>query len=275
MNDENFREWSDAAPFWEKHAATIRTMFSAVTTALIEEAGIRKGQQVLDVAGGAGEPSLAIADLVGPNGSVSYTDLIAGMVSAAEAEARRRGIANVNFRRCPADSLPFADNSFDTVVSRLGIMFFPDPLLALREMRRVVRSGGKLSLVVWYKSEFNPFSYEVANVVSRLLPAQTPSLTHDAFRFAEPGKLAGLLKDAGATGIRERKLEFDIAAAISPEEFWEMRSETSGTLRDKLKAASVETRRQLKAEVLEAIRKYFSGDQMKFPAQVLIVTGIA
>ena len=272
--DEIFREWSDSAPFWEKHGATIRTMFSEITAALIEEAGITTGHRVLDVAGGAGEPSLTIAEKVGPGGSVMYTDLIPGMVNAAAAEAHRRGITNIDFRHCAADSLPFAENSFDAVVSRLGAMFFPDPLAALREMLRVAKSGGKLSAVVWYKSEFNPFSYEVTQIVSRHLPSDS-SPTHDAFRFAEPGKLADVFNHAGATEVCERLLKFDIAAPISPEEFWELRSETSGTLRDKLKAASPETRQKVRHEVLAAISKYFPNNQMKFPGQMLIVTGRA
>jgi ubiquinone/menaquinone biosynthesis C-methylase UbiE len=275
MNDENLREWSDSAPFWEKHAATIRIMFSAVTTALIEEARITTGQRVLDVAGGAGEPSLTIAEVVGLSGLVSYTDPIARMMSAAQADARRRGITNIEFHACPADSLPFPDDSFDTVVSRLGAMFFPDPLAALREMRRVAKPGGLLSLVVWYKSELNPFCYGITNVVSRHLPAETQSATHDAFRFAEPGKLAAVLKAAGAKNVCERILKFDIAAPISAEEFWLMRTEMSGTLRDKLKAASVETRQKVKDEVLREIRDYFPENQMKFPAQFLIATGTA
>src|SRR5215475_13421015 len=102
QKQEVFREWSDSAAFWEKHAATIRTMFSSVTAALIEEASIRTGQRVLDVAGGAGEPSLTIAERVGPSGSVVYTDLIAGMMNAAAAEAQRRGVKNIEFHQCGA-----------------------------------------------------------------------------------------------------------------------------------------------------------------------------
>ena len=91
MNDE-LREWTNSAPFWEKHAETIRTMFSAVTPELIEDAGIIRGQRVLDVAGGAGEPALTMAGVVGPSGAVAYTDPIAQMMTAAQAAAQRRGI---------------------------------------------------------------------------------------------------------------------------------------------------------------------------------------
>ncbi len=169
---EALREWRESAPYWRKHGPTIRAMFAPVTAALIEEAGIVSGQRVLDVAGGAGEPSLTIAEVVRPSGSVTCTDPIGAMVHAAEDEARRRGLTNVHFCKCPADSLPFPDTSFDVAVSRLGVMFFPDPLAALREMLRVAKPGAPLSFAVWGKSEDNPFSYVVTNVVSRYV--QTP-----------------------------------------------------------------------------------------------------
>jgi SAM-dependent methyltransferase len=153
-------------------------------------------------------------------------------------------------------------------------MFFPDPLAAMREILRVLQPAGTLSLVVWYKSEANPFSFCVSEVVSRLIPASdSPAPTQDAFCFAEPGKLAGLLKEAGANNVRERRLKFDIAAPISPEEFWAMRSETSGTLREKLASVSHKTRQRVREEVLRAANKYFPEGQMKFPAQMLIVSG--
>src|SRR3989442_12842728 len=119
MNQSNstLREWSESARYWEKHAATLRMIFTPATTALIAEAGIASGQKILDVAAGAGEPSLTIAEVVGPTGSVTCTDAIAEMVRAAEREARRRKLTNVDFFNCPADTRPFADDAFDAVVS--------------------------------------------------------------------------------------------------------------------------------------------------------------
>ena len=117
--NEIVNEWRESAPFWKKHADTIRMMFRDVTQALIEGAQIEEGEFVLDVAGGAGEPSLTIAELVGPNGLVTVTDIAPEMVAAAESEAHRRGLSNVTFKQCAADALPFESNSFDAVISRL------------------------------------------------------------------------------------------------------------------------------------------------------------
>ena len=150
--DEVLREWRESAFYWLKHADTIRTMFAPITQALIDDAQITEGEDVLDVAGGAGEPSLTIAEMVGPNGSVTYTDAAPEMVAAAESEAQRRGLTNLTFKHCSAQSLPFESQLFDAVVCRLGAMFFPEPVAALREMLRVTKREGVISLAVWGKA---------------------------------------------------------------------------------------------------------------------------
>lgn len=272
--NDTLREWSESAPYWEKHGATIRTIFAPVTRSLIEVADIRKGQSVLDVAGGPGEPSLTIAETVGPGGSVVCTDAVADMVQAAERAAHRRGIANVSFLQCIADSLPFDNDSFDAVVSRLGAMFFPEPLIALREMLRVTKPGGALALVVWHKSELNPFLHIVSDIMSNYVEASPADPdAPGAFRFAEPGKLAGILTDAGAIDVSERTLKFHISAPISVEEFWVMRSEISETLREKLAKLNRQQVVRVASEVQGAVREFFPSNQMSFPAQMIIVRG--
>src|SRR5262249_7844005 len=153
--------WRVTAQYWTKYSPTIHRMFAPVTEALIERAGIHRGQSVLDVAGGAGEPSLTIAGIVGPSGSVTCTDAAPEMIDAARSEATCRGITNVQFEVCVADSLPFTDNSFDMAVSRLGVMFLPDSVASIRELLRVTKPGGVLGFVVWGRTDLNPFSYLV------------------------------------------------------------------------------------------------------------------
>jgi len=275
QTNEVLREWRESAHYWQKHAFTIRTMFSPITEALIEDADIVAGDVVLDVAGGAGEPSLTIAERVGPTGSVMYTDVVAEMVTAAQSEAQRHGVTNVAFRQCAADSLPFESNTFDAVVCRLGAMFFPDPLAALREMLRVTQREGTLALAVWGKSDLNPFSYLITDVVARYFEPAAPADPNapDAFRFAEPGSLARILADAGAVAVKQCEFKFHIAAPISPKEFWEMRSEISGTLREKLATLSTLQADSLAQEAQDAVRHFFSNNEMSIPAQMIIVTG--
>ncbi len=275
-NSDNpgLNEWRETARYWTKHSAIISTMFTPLTRALIEQAGINEGQSVLDVAGGAGEPSLTIAEVVGPTGSVTCTDAVPEMVEAARSEANRRGLKNIHFRVCSADSLPFADNSFDVIVSRLGVMFFPDSLAAMREMLRVTKPGGNLAFAVWHKSELNPFCYLVSNILDRHVesPAADPDAPN-AFRFAEPGKLANVMTRAGVVDVVERVIKFDIAAPISAQEFWAIRSKISDTLRSKLSKLAADEQAEVTREVEQAVNPFFPDNQMKFPAQMILVSG--
>ena len=267
-------EWRENAKYWTRHSTTIRTMFAPLAHALIESAGIMSGQSVLDVAGGTGEPSLTIAEKVGPTGTVTCTDAVPEMVDAARGEANRRGVRNVQFRECKADALPFGNDSFDVVVSRLGVMFFPDSLAAIREMLRVAKPNGKLAFAVWHKSELNPFCYLITNVMDQHIePAASAPDAPGAFRFAEPGKLANVMTQAGAVDVEEEIFKFNIAAPISPLEFWAMRSQTSDTLREKLKRLPENEQSQVSAEIELAVQEFFPDNQMNFPAQMIIVTG--
>jgi ubiquinone/menaquinone biosynthesis C-methylase UbiE len=268
------RAWQGSAPYWEKHRALIEEMFAPLTVALIEAAQISAGQRVLDVAGGTGEPSLTIARIVGPAGSVMYTDLIAGMVESASAEARKRGLTNIEFQQAPAEALPFPDNSFDAAVSRLGAMFFPDPIAAAREMLRVIVPGGYLAFVVWAPQKVNPFFYTVADVVNRYVESQPEDPdAPGAFRFATPGKLTSVLEQAGATQTTERTLKFNIAAPIPLENFWTMRTELSDTLREKVDKLTPDQLTTVKREVETGAREFFATGTMNFPAQALIARG--
>ena len=272
MTDNMLDVWTESARYWTKHSETIHKMFVPLTRALIERAHIRKGETVLDVAGGAGEPSLTIAEVVGVEGSVTCTDGVAQMVEAARAEAQRRGLTNMQFQQCAADSLPFPDNSFDVVVSRLGAMFFPDP--AFREMLRVLRPNGRLGFAVWGKSDVNPFCYLVTRVMDQHVtsPAADPDAPN-AFRFAEPGKLANVMKQAGAVDVEEGIASFDIEAPISARQFWELRSQTSDTLREKLAKLPAAEQAQIAVEMEQAVKEFFPSNEMKFPGQFLIATG--
>src|ERR1700752_917932 len=274
MNSDMLDSWRETAQYWTRYSDTIARMLAPLTEVLIERAGIHEGQSVLDVAGGAGEPSLTIAGVVGATGSVTCTDAIGEIVEAAQKEAQRRGLKNVQFRQCPADSLPFADDSFDVVVSRLGVMLFPDPFAAMREMLRVVKPDRSLAFAVWHKSEVNPFCHLVSDVMDQHVKAQPDDPdAPGAFRFAEPGKLADVMKRAGVTDVQEEIVSFDLEAPLSPPEFWTMRSITSDTLRGKLARLPGAERRQIAAEVEQAVKQFFPHNQMKFPAKMLIATG--
>ncbi|HSS16464.1 MAG TPA: methyltransferase domain-containing protein [Candidatus Dormibacteraeota bacterium] len=266
--------WQTSARYWDKYRALITEMFAPLTSGLVEEAQIGMGQKVLDIGGGSGEPSLTISRIVGPTGSVTYTDPVAGMIESAQAEAARRGVTNIHLRKCSANDLPFEACTFDAAVGRLSAMFFADPATAVRAALRLVLEDGCVAFAVWGPKEANPFFSTITDVIDRFvkIPPQDPDAP-DAFRFAVPGKLAGILEQADAKNVIERQLNFQIEAAISLEQFWQLRTEMSETLREKMVRLTPAQLPTVKQAVAGTARRYFASGTMRFPAEALIVSG--
>jgi len=266
--------WQTSARYWDKYRVLIAQMFAPLTSGLIEEARIGTGQKLLDIGGGSGEPSLTISSIVGPTGSVMYTDPVAGMVETARSEASRRALTNIQFKQCSADDLPFPDGSFDVAVGRLSAMFFADPLAGVREALRVVRNNGYISFAAWAPKEANPFFSTVNDVVDRFVesPKEDPDAP-DAFRFAVSGKLAAILENAGAENVVERRLNFQIEEKISFEQFWQLRREMSESLRKTMAGLTPAQLPTIKQAAADAARRYFVSGKMSFPAEALIVSG--
>jgi ubiquinone/menaquinone biosynthesis C-methylase UbiE len=266
--------WQTSARYWDKYRVLITEIFTPLTSGLVEEAQIRIGQKVLDIGGGSGEPSLTISRIVGPKGSVMYTDPAGGMLESAQAEASRRGLTNIHFRQCSAHDLPFADCTFDVAVGRLSAMFFVDPTIAVQEALRVVLNDGRIAFAVWGPKEANPFFSTITDVIDRFLEVPShDSDAPDAFRFAVPGKLAEILEQGDAKNVTQRQLNFQIQAAISFEQFWQLRTEMSETLREKMAKLRPAHLPTVKQAVADAARRYFASETMSFPAEALIVSG--
>jgi len=273
-DEEILKRWRGSAPFWEKHRNIIRGMFAPITQALIEDAEIISTQDaVLDVATGPGEPALSVAAVVGPDGKVFGVDAIHGMIAAARTEAQRLGLKNAKFDVAFADDLPFAANTFDAVISRFGVMFFPSPVDGVREMLRVLKPGRKLAFAVWHFAEKNPFHSALSLVMDRYVdsPPLEPDAP-DAFRFAPRGKLLEVLSQAGVATPSERLLQFKIEAPVSVEEFWNLRREMSEKLSEKFATLSEQQKPKVRLEMLSSLAEYSTPNGMSFPAEVLIVS---
>jgi ubiquinone/menaquinone biosynthesis C-methylase UbiE len=273
-DEEVIKRWQVSAPFWEKHRDIIRGMFAPITQALIEDAAIRTQDSVLDVATGPGEPALSVAALAGPNGKVFGVDAIHGMVAAARTEAQRLGLQNAKFDVAFADDLPFAVDTFDAVISRFGVMFFPSPVDAVREMLRVLKPERKLALAVWHFADKNPFHFALSRVMDRYVdsPPLDPEAP-DAFRFAPRGKLLEVFSKAGVAAPSERLLQFKIEAPVSVEGFWNLRREMSEKLSEKFATLSEQQKSKVKQEMFSSLHEYSTANNISFPAEVLLVSG--
>ncbi|MEO8123347.1 MAG: class I SAM-dependent methyltransferase [Burkholderiales bacterium] len=191
--------WDAAAPGWDAHSPAIRAWLRTATDAMIAMAGVVEGSRVLDVAAGAGDQTLDLAERVGPSGSVVATDLSPVIVALAQERARRAGFDHVECRVADGEDLRVVPASFDAVVCRLGLMLFPAPLQALREMHHALRPGGRLCTIVFSRPERNPcVTILMATALRHAgLPARDPEAPGSLFSLGRPGRIDGLFHEAG------------------------------------------------------------------------------
>ena len=155
-------------------------------------ANITSGQRVLDVACGTGALTVAVADRVSPGGAVLGLDANPEMLAVA-----RRKHAEIEWHDGRAESLPYADASFDAVVSQFGLMFFDDRIAALREMQRVLRPGGRLAVAVCDALERSPGYASLAALLERLFGKRVADAFRAPFVLGDAAALRALCADAG------------------------------------------------------------------------------
>jgi ubiquinone/menaquinone biosynthesis C-methylase UbiE len=160
-----------------------------------EAARMQPGQSVLDVACGTGILARTVAERIGPNGTVVGVDPNEGMLAVA-----RRKAPTIEWRDGRAETLPFEANSFDAVVSQFGLMFFQDRRVAIQEMIRVLRPGGRLVVAVWDSVENFPVYAELANLLQRLYGDQVVEEFLVPFSLGDPELLSALFIEAGVAG---------------------------------------------------------------------------
>lgn len=257
----------------EKWKAKSAAMGTPVTNALVDYAQPSPGMQVLDLASGTGEPAITLATCVGPKGHVTALDLSAGLLEIAQERARSRGLTNFTAQQADAHSLPFPENHFDLATSRFGVMFFRDPVLALGELRCVLRPGARACFLAWGSFD-QPYWQNMMGVVHRHVggPLLEPG-GPDPFRFAEPGSLSAVLQNAGFVEVAEEARTLPWTWPGPPEEVWEQNRTVAVPFRPMLDRVPTDQWPQIHAEVHRAVAQYWDGEKIAFGAQVVLASG--
>ncbi len=138
--------WDKAAEFYED---SWKEQLKPAQDKLMELADLKPGEKVLETACGTGLVTSRAAKAVTPGGEVTATDLSGNMIELAEKRMVKQNIQNVQFYRMDAESLDFEDGIYDASISGLGLMYFPDPVKSLKEMFRVLKPGGRVSIAIW------------------------------------------------------------------------------------------------------------------------------
>jgi len=267
--------WEDTSAGWERHydwyVETVRPMIDWVC----DVAALAPGKSVLDVACGTGQPALSAAQRVGPSGSVVAIDLAPSMVAATARRAMAMGLTNVEAREMDAEALDFPANRFDAVTFTTGIMFCVDPVKAVAEIRRVLKSGGRYAIVVWDEPAKNPYLGVLNRAAGPVLNAPPPPPdSPGAFRFAQPGALERLVRAGGFTDLQVESLPmvFDFG---SVESYLRIALDLRSGLKAKLNALSGEDRARFEALVREGAKDHMNEGQLRLRATVLCASGSA
>jgi SAM-dependent methyltransferase len=259
-----------AAEKWKTKSAA---MGQSVTDALVEYAQPAPGMQVLDLASGSGEPAISLASRVGRYGHVTALDLSADLLEIAAKRARARELNNFTTQQADAHSLPFPDDSFDLATSRFGVMFFRDPRLAFRELRRVLRPAARACFLAWGSFD-QPYWQSMMGVVHRHVggPLLQPG-GPDPFRFAAPGSLSEILRSAGYNAVEELTKTLPWTWPGPVEEVWEQAQAVAVPFRPMLERVPEDQWPQIHAEVHAEVRQYWDGEKIAFGASVVLASG--
>jgi SAM-dependent methyltransferase len=201
-------QWNQTAKGWSDSGAVIRPWLHEATQAMLGMAGVQSGCHVLDVAAGAGDQTLDIAERVGPQGYVLATDLSPDILQFAAQRAAAAGHRNVETRVSNGEILQVEDARFDAVVCRLGLMFFGDPLQGLREMARVLKPGGGVCTIVFGAPQANPCVTTVMSMALRHagLPLRDPYQPGGLLSLGKPGLIDELFGEAGFREIATTRI---------------------------------------------------------------------
>ena len=263
MHELNIEELTKVAEDYEKLLAP--ALFSEWTHRVADAAGIIAGQRVLDVACGTGILARTVAVRVGPKGAVSGIDVNPGMLAVATKLA-----PGIDWRAAAAEALPYSDEYFDAVVSQFALMFFSDPQAALREMRRVLKPGGRLAVAVFDGIANLPAYAAMADAFERLVHKRAADALRLPFSLGSKDRLARLIESAG---IRSA----EIITRKGTARFSSVRDMVLSDVRGWFPFAQVRLEKQMVEEVIREAEKVLAPfrtgeDAVEFRVPVHILT---
>jgi SAM-dependent methyltransferase len=263
-------QWNKDGAAWRRWNPTLDRWYGEVTRQMLDLARIRPGQRVLDVATGAGEPAVSAAERVGPHGYVLATDIAEGIVALARQVASERGLTQIETRAMDGEALDLPDASFDAVLCRLGLMYMPHPVTALREWRRTLRAGGRVAVVVFSTPERNNWGAMPASIIRRRAQLPPPVAGQPGpFSLGAPGLLEGLFRQAGFAEPEIHAVPVPLGMA-SAAEYVRVASEAFGAFNAMMAQLPAQERESVWNEVEGAMRSFESPGGFEVPGECLV-----
>lgn len=263
-------QWNKDGAAWRRWNPTLDRWYGEVTHQMLDLARIQPGQRILDIAAGAGEPAVSAAERVGPGGYVLATDISEGIVELALQVARERGLKQIETRAMDGEKLDLPDASFDAVLCRLGLMYMPHPVTALREWRRVLKAGGRVAVVVFSTPDRNSWGAMPASIIRRRaqLPPPVPGQP-GPFSLGAPGVLEGIFREAGFANPEIRAVPVP-HRMTSAAEYVQVAREAFGAFNAMMAHLPPQERESVWSEVEGSMRSFESPDGFEVPGECLV-----
>jgi ubiquinone/menaquinone biosynthesis C-methylase UbiE len=228
---------------------------------------------VLDIAAGAGEQSITAAKKVGPTGYVLATDISANILEYAKQMAGQEGLNNIDTKVMDGENLELEDEQFDTVISRVGLIYFPDQQKALKEMLRVLKPGGKIAAIVYSTPDKNKFfSVPVSIIRNRAkLPPPLPGQP-GPFSLGAAGVIEKAFSDAGFKNVGSALVDSPLLLS-SAKECVRFEKESFGALHQMLSNLPEEERASVWVEIEKELQNFETENGFVGPCEMLVAVG--
>lgn len=262
--------WDRAGRVWVEQQALLDRMYQPIAKAVVDRADLRAGEAVLDVGCGSGATTFEAAWRVGPQGRVVGADISGALLELARRRAGEQGLEGVDFVRADVQTHAF-DPSFDAIVSRFGVMFFPDPVAAFANLRRALKPGGRLAFACWRSPEDNAIAQVPLEAAAPFLP-EVPKFERNApgrFGFADPERVRTILAEAGWREVEIKPL--DDPTPVSFDELMTM-SLRVGPLNPILSNADEALRSRVRDAVAKALFPYVTDGLARMNSACWLVT---
>ena len=266
--------WDDAAQGWDQHSALIRDWLREATAAMLDAAAVVPGAKVLDVAAGAGDQTLDIAQRVGAQGQVLATDISPGILERAAQKLDGAGWRNVRTLQADAQALDLGGANFDAAVCRLGLMFCAAPLRSLQSILLALAPGARLSGLVFAGPETNPCITITMQTALRHAGAEgrNPFEPGSLLSLGRPGLMAALLREAGFEQIEVRPLSAPFATLRCSDYVAFVRSAGS-PVRELLKPLDAAAREHAWVEIEQRLDLFSTPGGWSGPNELLLFVG--
>jgi len=268
------QQWDTAAEAWHRWSPLLSRWLGPATETMLDMCDVSPGKRVLDVAAGAGEQSIAAARRVGKTGHVLATDLSPNILDFAQSSARLAGIEHLQTQVIDGESLKELEaDPFDAVISRVGLIYFPDQQKALAGMRHHMHDGGKVAAMVYSTAQRNEFFSIPVSIIRRRakLPAPLPGQP-GPFSLGGEGKLAQVFSDAGFNNIQVETIDAPVRLP-SAAECLQFEQESFGALHQMLSGLSPSEQDDAWAEIEQELSQFESNGQFEGPCEMLVAVG--